>query len=520
MEIRNPILPGFYPDPSICRVGEDYYLVNSSFSYFPGIPIFHSRDLANWEQIGHVLDRPSQLDITHQGISDGVWAPAIRFHDGVFYIVNTCMGGIGNFFVTATDPAGPWSEPHLLPEIEGIDPSFFFDEDGKAYIVNNGPPPDHRAEYDGHCALWLQEFDVASQALIGPRKIILNYGSDPAKQPIWIEGPHLFSKDGFYYLLAAEGGTYSGHSEVIFRSQSIWGPYESFSGNPVLTQRDLSDDRPSPVTSTGHADMVQLPDGRWVAVFLGCQPYEGEHYNTGRQTFLVPVDWGGDWPLILPTGTAVPETLPLILPLEADKAAFSARSEDWIDRFNGPTLKPDWNFIRTPREDWLRFAEGWLEMDARPVSIKEKGNPSFIGRRLQHSRAEFSTSIQLETGRAMEAGLVAFQNEKAFYKWVVKQSGGGLSLSLSSAAAEIERVELKALTGQRLFLKIQNCDAEVRCAYSVNGEDWTFSDSILDGRILSTISAGGFVGVYLGLYAYAESPAKAWFDWARYRRIH
>lgn len=203
-QVENPILPGFYPDPSICRVGDDYYLVNSSFSFFPGVPIFHSTDLAHWKQLGHVLDRPSQLNLTDEWISAGIYAPSIRFNEGTFYMITTQMGGKGgNFFVTANDPAGPWSDPSWLPEIDGIDPSFFFDNDGKAYLINNGPVADGKPRYNGHRALWLQEVDLNTQMPVGKRVEILNGGIDPSTNPIWIEGPHLFNKNGYYYLLDA-----------------------------------------------------------------------------------------------------------------------------------------------------------------------------------------------------------------------------------------------------------------------------------------------------------------------------
>ena len=184
-QVKNPILPGFYPDPSICRVGTDYYLVNSSFSFFPGVPIFHSTDLVNWKQIGHILDRPSQLKLTNQWISGGIYAPAIRYHDGTFYMVTTLIGGEGgNFFVTAKNPAGPWSEPNWIREVDGIDPSFFFDENGNAYLINNGPPPENKPLYEGHHAIWLQEFNLKTQKLVGERKILVNGGTDLAKKPL------------------------------------------------------------------------------------------------------------------------------------------------------------------------------------------------------------------------------------------------------------------------------------------------------------------------------------------------
>ena len=205
--IYNPVLPGFYPDPSICRVGDEYYMVNSTFSYFPGIPIFHSRDLNNWKQIGHVLNRPSQIDLDGLGVSNGIFAPTIRYNNGKFYLITTLVGKGGNFFVTATDPSGPWSEPVWLPEIDGIDPSIFFDDNDSCYIVNNGPAPENEPLYEGHRAIWIQRFDLKTNKLFGERKIIVNGGSDISQKPIWIEGPHIYKKDDSYFLCAAEGGT-------------------------------------------------------------------------------------------------------------------------------------------------------------------------------------------------------------------------------------------------------------------------------------------------------------------------
>lgn len=514
LPVANPILPGFYPDPSICRVGADYYLVTSSFSYFPGVPIFHSTDLAHWHQIGHVLDRPTQLSLTNQGISQGIYAPAIRYHEGTYYLVTTLVGGGGNFFVTAREPAGPWSDPVWLPGVDGIDPSFFFDEDGKAYLINNGPPPDAKPLYPGHRAIWLQEFDLASLTPTGERRIIVNGGTDLARQPIWIEGPHLFRKDGFYFLLAAEGGTGTDHSEVIFRSLGIWGPYEGFAGNPILTQRDLPADRPFPVTCTGHADLVQTAAGDWVAVFLGCRPYEEEHFNTGRETFLHPVDWSGGWPVILPKGDAVPATV--WMPAPAAQATFSADSMDWRDDFDRPVLGCEWNFIRTPHRAWHEFRDGALVLQARPVSIAGMGNPSFVGRRLQHVDADFSTEVALEAGKDLEAGVVAFQNERFFYQFTLVQVGGSRHLAVSSAAGELRRVPL-ADSSPSICLRMRLRGPELRCQYSLPGQAWTEVGAVLDGKQLSTKTAGGFVGAYLGLYAFAESPARATFAWAAYQ---
>lgn len=518
-QVNNPILPGFYPDPSICRVAGDYYLVNSSFSFFPGVPIFHSTDLIHWKQIGHVLDRPSQLNLTNQRISGGIYAPAIRYHQGTFYMVTTFVDGGGNFYVTAKDPAGPWSDPLWLPEIDGIDPSFFFDENGKTYIVNNGPPPDNQPLYNGHRAIWLQEFDLKAQKLTGERKIVINGGTDLSRKPIWIEGPHLFQKNGFYYLMAAEGGTAEDHSEVIFKSKSIWGPYESFEANPILTQRDLPADRSNPVTCTGHADLVQTRQGDWVAVFLGCQPYSGNYFNTGRQTFFQTVDWNGEWPIILEKGIAVPNQVKSPIPSNSDAPTFAAYSADWRDDFDQPELKLEWNFIRTPNEQWYQLKNGSLLIEAGNVGIDHRGNPSFIGRRQQHAFAEMTISISLEKGKEMEAGLVAFQNEKNYYSVVLKHSQGKYILYLSSAAEELESIQLDELMKGNLCLRIQALGDTYKCEYSSDNKAWKQLGKNLDGKYLSTRVAGGFVGVYLGLYARASTPATATFEWATYKAL-
>lgn len=521
-QVRNPILPGFYPDPSICRVGNDYYLVNSSFSYFPSVPIFHSTDLVHWHQTGHVLERPSQLKLTKHGISEGIYAPAISYHDGTFYLITTLVGTDGgNFFVTAKNPAGPWSDPVWLRDIEGIDPSFFFDDNGKAYIVNNGPPPANISLYVGHRALWLQEFDVKSKIPFGERKIIVNAGTDISKKPIWIEGPHIYKKNGFYYLMAAEGGTGEEHSEVIFRSRDIWGPYEVFAGNPILTQRDLPAERENPVTCAGHADIVETKNGEWVAVFLACQPFADNHYNTGRQTFFHPVDWNGEWPVIVEKGKIIPEEVKSPLAAEKEKVTFSDYSATWLDDFEEEKLKPEWNFIRTPSEKWYELKDKSLFIQARGINIADIGNPSFLGRRVQFANSHFTVALSLEKEKDMEAGIVMFQNEKFFYKMVVQQVADSSFLVVSSAAENFLKAPIrKYKPGKTIYLKIKAMESEVFCEYSLNNKTWIPLGLVLDGKKLSTKTAGGFTGVYYGLYAYSTLPSVARYDWCEHLKIN
>ena len=245
------------------------------------------------------------VDFGRLGVSRGLFAPSISTHDGTFYILNTCVDCGGNFIITARDPAGPWSNPVWLPALEGgIDPSLFFDEDGKAWLVNNGPPVG-TPRYPGHRAIWLQQFDVQTMRSFGPRRVLVDGGVNPAANPVWIEGPHLLKVGGYYYLTCAEGGTEVRHSQVVLRSRDVTGPYIPYSGNPILTQRDLPADRRFPITSAGHAQLVETRNGDWWATFLATRPYGQDFYNTGRETFLLPVRWEDGWPRITAPGEGV-----------------------------------------------------------------------------------------------------------------------------------------------------------------------------------------------------------------------
>jgi alpha-N-arabinofuranosidase len=518
-DYTNPILAGFYPDPSIERVGDDYYLVTSSFAYFPGVPIFKSKDLVNWTQIGHVLDRPSQLPLDSAGISRGIFAPVIRHHAGTFYMITTLVDRGGNFFVTATNPAGPWSDPVWLPEVDGIDPTFYFDNNGKAYVLNNGPPIGTPL-YNGHRAIWIQEFDVAAKKMVGPRTLIVNGGVDLSKKPIWIEAPHIIKRNGAYYLICAEGGTADQHSEVVFRSSSPLGPYTPYSGNPILTQRHLDPARPFMISATGHADFVETPNGEWWAVFLGTRPYDrGDHFNTGRETFLLPVRWFDGWPTML----GVRDTVPYVHKrpnLPAQPAARIPTSGNFTvrDEFDGPALAPYWQFVRTPSEPWHDFTTtpGALTIRARSEDLGRRGQASFIGRRQQHANAVASTSMVYWPERSGDkAGLVAFQNDAFYFFLGVALGADGrpvVQVEQHSVVAGVETTKVIAsrpLSGPAaapLGLKIEARGAQYDFYYAIGSGTWTLLSGDADGRILSTRVAGGFVGAMFGMYAY--TPAR------------
>jgi xylan 1,4-beta-xylosidase len=506
---RNPILAGFYPDPSITRAGNLFYLVNSTFTYFPGIPVLESSDLVHWRHIGNVIDRPSELKFDGLSVSRGVFAPAISYHDGLFYVLNTAVDSGGNFLSTARNPAGPWSDPEWLPELEGgIDPSLFFDDDGKTYVLNNGPPQG-KPRYEGHRAIWIQEFNLAQHKPIGPRKVLINGGVDFSTKPVWIEGPHLYKRAGWYYLMCAEGGTSTQHSEVVLRGHSPWGPFKPFAGNPILTQRDLPADRPNAIANAGHADLVQAPDGRWWAVFLASRVYGQTHYNTGRETFLMPVTWQHGWPVILGHGKAIPTVAAAPkLPDTQPGATPLTGNFTWRDDFDSPTVGPEWLYVRIPQQPWadLRSRPGWLTIHPLPASLEMLGNPSFLARRQQHLAFDASTSLELPSESGVAAGLAAFQNEKFWYFLGVRHTPAGPELFLEKKGgqdtATIARMALKPRNAIRLRISAEA--GHYSFFYDEDRGGWKPLRQNDDGSILSTDVAGGFVGAVVGPYARTE----------------
>ena len=508
---RNPVIAGFHPDPSIVRVKDDYYLVNSSFAYFPGLPVFHSKDLVSWEQIGHALTRRSQLSFENgQGISRGIFAPTIRFHDGLFYIITTDVDGIGNFYITAKNPAGPWSDPVLLPEINGIDPDLFFDDDGRVYVTHNGEP-EGPALYSGHRAIWLKEIDLLSGKVInGFDKVIVNGGVDLEKQPIWVEGPHLYKLNGWYYLLCAEGGTEDQHSQVIFRSRSLNAAFVPYEKNPILTQRDLDPGRPNPITSTGHADFVQTAEGDWWAVFLGVRPYDRDFHNTGRETFMLPVSWQDEWPHILDPQTPVPwqARRPDIESGMSD-APPQTGNFSWRDDFAQPQLKPDWLMVRTSDVQWneIDTDSNSLRLTALPTGLQEKTQPAYLGRVQQHLEFGASTRLQLPVNQHVMAGLVIFQSSDFNYFLGVRNTGESYTVSLEETRdGELRMIASAEFTTSEnhIVLGLNQQDAKLDFYYDLVGAKPIELISGLDAKLLSTQVAGGFVGATIGMHARAE----------------
>ncbi len=515
-EYLNPILAGFYPDPTICRQGDDYYLATSSFAYYPGVPLFTSRDLVHWTQLGHVLDRPSQLDLDGAGVSRGIFAPSLSCRPGKLWLITTLVDRGGNFLVTATDPAGPWSDPVWLG-FDGIDPSLFFDDDGKVYVVHNGLPEGPQRYGQAHRAIWVQEYDTAAQRMVGPHRMIVDGGVDLAARPVWIEAPHLFRKDGWYYLVCAEGGTAEQHSEVVFRSRSVWGPYLPGPVEPILTQRHLDPARPDPVQAAGHADLVETQRGEWWAVFLGTRPYRDFTFNIGRETFLLPVRWRDGWPVILEGAATVPYASPAPA-LPPDPRAGAPLSGNFTDRddFDAPALRPSWVFLRTLREPFAETTShpGWLTIRARPERLEGRGQPALVARRQQHHWATATAAMRYRpVAEGDAAGLVAFQGSDHYLWLAVALEGGRRVVRLDERAGALTHgatvtlasAPLASGPGATIFLRIRARGARYDFLYAERPERWVTLASDVDGTILSTRVAGGFVGTMLGMYAFHDS---------------
>ncbi len=507
--ITNPILTGFYPDPSIVKVGPDYYLVNSTFSYFPGLPVMHSKDLKNWKQIGNVIDRPSQMDFMGERITRGLFAPAISYYNGVFYVTCTDIDHDGNFVVTATNPAGPWSNPVKIPQVRGIDPSVYFDEEeDKAYIIYNSDAPDYKPLYSGHRTIRMYEFDYKTLKVKGEEKQLVNGGVDLSKKPVWIEGPHIFKRNNWYYLYAAEGGTSVNHSEVILRSKSIWGPYVPYEGNPILTQRDLPADRKHPITSAGHAQFVEGPDGKMYSIFLAVRPYEGDFYNTGRETFIAPVEWIGDWPMIEHGEKALPYSYNTQIKEVKQKGALPHSGNFQYTMLFDKGLDLSMLFMRTVDSSSFSVSKKrGLTLKLKPETISELGNPSFIGKRQQHLYSVAETELDFTASSPAEkAGLVAFQDERHFYFIARTKNEGKDVIQLLKSKPKEKSMEVLAeyplsLKTGKVGLRIKSEGDAYSFYYTTDFKKWNVLKEKEDGKFLSTKVAGGFTGSLYGMYA-------------------
>ncbi len=495
LQARNPILSGFYPDPSICRVGDDFYLVNSSFAYFPGVPIWHSKNLADWKQIGNVLDRNSQIPLQKSGHSGGIFAPTIRYYGGVYYMITTNVSGGGNFIVTAAKPEGPWSEPYYLgPEASGIDPSLFIDEDGTSYYVGTRPNP-KGVRYNGDWEIWVQRLDLVTMRLIGKSQAVWK---GALKDVIWPEGPHLYKKDDYYYLMIAEGGTGPNHAVTIARSKQVFGPYENNPNNPILTHRHLGKDYP--VIYVGHADLVDDTEGNWYMVMLASRRCEG-YVGLGRETFLARVVWEDGWPVVNP-GVGKLEDM-VELPFGGEKH-YTGTKQTLIPY---STDKYDVVMLRNPSSNFAQTVDGVVRLSFLPETLKELESPAYMGFRqldyLYEAQLEFRCDKLL---KQEEAGLAILQSNEFHMLFRIKKLSENQEVALQVVKCLKKEEYLLAETCLReeslevLRLKVKGHGQKADFILCHKEEEISVIADV-DIHEMSTEVAGGFVGNTIGVYA-------------------
>ena len=473
------------------------------------MPLFHSRDLVNWKQVGHILDRESQLrNMEKQHVSGGIFAPAIAYNPAnkTYYMITTNVGD-GNFFVKTQDPFGSWSDPIMLPEVQGIDPAFFFDEDGKGYIVNNDDAPDGKPEYPGHRTVRVVEFDPATDKCVGERKIVINKGCRPEEKPIWCEGPHIYKENGKYYLMTAEGGTSTWHSEVIYKGDTPFGPYTPYQGNPILTQRTLDPGRPDPVTCAGHADLVKTPEGDWWGVFLAVRPVANDKENLGRETFMMPVKWTEDgWPYFM----SGEETVPLVVSKPGVKRGEDVTFGNYsrTDQFNDSTLGVEWMTLRGPASEYYSLTSnpGYLTVKCAGVKSSEKAPLPYVCRRLNHHNFDVATRLTFSPEHDNQsAGVLLLKDETHQYYLARTKEGDQHFVELRKITDQghdvIARKPVDA-TMHTLDMKVEGKGLDYAFSYSPDGgKSWEKVAEGVDAGFTSTAAAGGFTGTVVGLYA-------------------
>lgn len=509
-EFYTPVLQGCYPDPSITRKGNDYYLVSSSFAMVPGVPIFHSNDLVNWKQLGHVLERPSQLKVQNSGISAGIYAPDIKYNknNDTFYMITTQFaGGMGNMVVKTKDPAKGWGDAIKLA-FDGIDPSLFFDDDGKAYVFHNDAPPRGKELYNGHRVIKVWEYDVQNDKIIpGTDKIVVDGGTDITQKPIWIEAPHLYKKNGLYYLMCAEGGTGDWHSEVIFVSDNPKGPFIPANSNPILTQRYFPVNRANKVDWAGHADLVEGPDGKYYGVFLAVRPNEKSRVNTGRETFILPVDWSGKFPVF--ESGLVPLKPKLKTPegvknQTGQNGFFPNGNFTFTDNFRSKSLDYRWIGIRGPREDFVTTTKNGLAILPFNQNIKASVPTSTLFHRQQHNTFNAGTTLKYTPQSEKDlAGIVCYQSEKFNYVFGLTKKGKDhyIVLARTEKGNTTNIASEKIDVGKPVQLQVEADGDNYKFNYSVDKQNFKNLGGTVSGDILSTNIAGGFTGSLIGLYA-------------------
>lgn len=501
----NPIVSGFSPDPSICRVGDDYYLATSSFVWFPAMPVYHSKDLVNWELIGHGLTRPGQVSFNGLQDKSGIWAVTIRYHEGIFYMITNCNGCGDNFYITAKNPAGPWSDPIWIKGASGIDPSLMWDDDGKCYYVGNRW--DFKKEWTGQCAIWLQQLDLKQHKLIGKKKI-LTYGY--TRNSPYAEAPHLYKIDGKYLLLTAEGGTDRNHAVVAYHSDRLWGPYAPAKKNPVLTHRLFAEDYP--IQAVGHADLVQTQNGDWWAVVLGKRVVNGE-VPLSRETFLCKVQFENGIPVFNQGGGKV-----LSEQQRPDLPWTPFKHEPVRDQFDSDTLASKWHYVRVPEKKFISLAGGELTVDLRPEVVDSLVNTSMLIQKMEHFKFSARTKLSFKTAvENEEAGLIIYRNSESYFMLMKEEANIVL---IRKDKGDKQTIAKMPYDDQEVYLSVTVDDLDANFSFGASIDKMTSIGGTQSLKIISESKLNRFNGPGVGVYCTSNGQRtvnQAKFDWFEYK---
>lgn len=519
-DFKNPVLPGFHADPSVCRAGDDFYLVNSTFQYFPGVPVFHSKDLIHWEQIGNCLTRPSQLDLTGLYKQDnpelgwtnaGVYATTIRENKGRFYMVTTVFPSRRHFYVWTDNPAGEWSEPVVIDfAIGSCDPTLYFEGDKCYFLWKEGD-------------IKICEIDVETGKKIGE---IHHLGTGLGGR--YPEGPHIYRKDGYYYLMLAEGGTEQGHHVNILRSRNLFGPYEPNRANPILSHFNMEMQN-SEIQGLGHADLVQAPDSTWWMICLGYRTSGYLLHVMGRETMLAPVRWDENaWPVVNGNGTLTTDmhctTLPQVpMPLDPVREEFNYVKRDVpADSYSSIGIPWGWHSIGNP--DYSRYSlterKGWLRLKPTTTTLDKATSPTFVARR--QTEKVFTATTLLDASHieeGMQTGITAYAAPLNHYDVIVEKRDGKLYAKSNIRIGELAHCDKEVpLNSNKVYLRITSDAAYYYMQVSDDGKRFQTLGK-MDFRYVSTEVIGGFTGVMLGVFAQCTSPENMYadYDWFEYK---
>ena len=493
MKYTNPIVKGFYPDPSVCKANGKYYLVCSSFQYFPGVPLFESGDLVNWKQIGHVLTRKTQVMLEKINSSGGVFAPTIRYNDGRFYMVTTNDTTHQHFYVYTDNIYGEWSEPIVVDQ-DGIDPSLYF-EDGKAYFMSNG------VDDEGVGGITQCEIDIETGKKLTPSKSIYQGAGGR-----YIESPHLYKFGNEYYIMVAEGGTEYGHMVVYGKGQTSYGPFENYLHNPVLTNRNLGG---YVIQGCGHGDLVEDEQGNVWMVHLAFRQIDRwmPFHITGREVCLVPVTFDEEGWFTAGVNGITP------VEIETDRIPDSVvQKRKLVETFANTKLEKEWVYLRNPQKEWYDFNEERLMMKPSSMTIEETvKSPAFLAIRQREMEGTVQVRVKMTEG---EAGISMYMNEEQHYDLFIRKKGDKYEVVKRSAigwvSCEQNVVEIDEKGEALLEIGLTNLDYYFSCVVE-NGEGEAVKHDLgkLQTRYLSSEVACGFTGVMIALYAQSEVETEA-----------